>query len=158
MGDFMRQYWLPAVMSRALIADGDPLRLMLLGERLVAFRDSAGRVGVMDHRCPHRRAHRARGVYLGTGAEPPPLPLVEAKLVPDAEIWCLQRDCNWLQALEGDFDTSHVGLLHLGPSDRMIARGIGAAIVRERLLSEWGRIVNVTSLAGQKGGTVASAA
>jgi hypothetical protein len=33
---------------------------------------------------------------------------------PEAEIWCLQRDCNWLQALEGDIDTSHVGFLHVG--------------------------------------------
>ena len=47
-------------------------------------------------------------------AEPPPLPMIEANLVPDAEIWCLQRDCNWLQALEGDIDTSHFGYLHAG--------------------------------------------
>ena len=39
-----------------LVADGDPVRLMLLCEKLVAFRDSEGRVGVMDHRCPHRCA------------------------------------------------------------------------------------------------------
>src|ERR1700716_1160194 len=37
-------------------ADGDPLRLMLLGEKLIAFRDSAGRIGVLDHRGPHRCA------------------------------------------------------------------------------------------------------
>jgi phthalate 4,5-dioxygenase oxygenase subunit len=34
--------------------------------------------------------------------------------MPGDEIWCLQRDCNWLQALEGDIDTSHVGFLHVG--------------------------------------------
>ena len=56
MGNLMRQYWLPACLSSELIADGDPLRLMLLGEKLIAFRDSAGRVGVLDHRCPHRCA------------------------------------------------------------------------------------------------------
>ena len=56
MGDFMRQYWIPAAKSTELKADGDPVRLMLLGERLIAFRDSSGRVGVMDHRCPHRCA------------------------------------------------------------------------------------------------------
>ena len=54
MGEFMRQYWIPALKSDELVADGAPVRLMLLGEKLVAFRDTAGRVGVMDHRCPHR--------------------------------------------------------------------------------------------------------
>ena len=56
MGDFMREYWMPALASSELKADGDPLRLMLLGEKLIAFRDTHGRVGVMDHRCPHRCA------------------------------------------------------------------------------------------------------
>src|SRR5216683_300741 len=56
MGQLMRQYWLPALMSSELERDGAPLRLMLLGEKLIAFRDSAGRVGVMDQRCPHRCA------------------------------------------------------------------------------------------------------
>ena len=42
MGALMRQYWLPACLSTELTADGDPLRLMLLGEKLIAFRDSAG--------------------------------------------------------------------------------------------------------------------
>src|SRR6266436_4120902 len=56
MGALMRQYWVPACLSSELRADGDPLRVMLLGERLIAFRDSAGRVGVLDHRCPHRSA------------------------------------------------------------------------------------------------------
>ena len=56
MGEMMRQYWLPAAMSTELECDGAPMRLMLLGEQLIAFRDSSGRVGVMDHRCPHRCA------------------------------------------------------------------------------------------------------
>ena len=56
MGELMRQYWIPAARSSEVQADGDPLRLMLLGEKLIAFRDSSGRVGVMDHRCPHRCA------------------------------------------------------------------------------------------------------
>ncbi len=50
MGELMRQYWIPAAMSSELKADGDPMRLVLLGEKLIAFRDSAGRVGIMDHR------------------------------------------------------------------------------------------------------------
>ncbi|MDM0021898.1 Rieske 2Fe-2S domain-containing protein [Variovorax saccharolyticus] len=65
MGNLMRQYWLPAIMSRELAADGAPMRLMLLGEKLIAFRDSQGRVGVMDHRCPHRCA----SMFLGRNEE-----------------------------------------------------------------------------------------
>jgi len=56
MGDLMRQYWIPACLSSELEAGAAPMRLMLLGEKLIAFRDSAGRVGIMDHRCPHRCA------------------------------------------------------------------------------------------------------
>ena len=46
MGELMRQYWIPAAQSSELERDGAPIRLMLLGEKLIAFRDSAGRVGV----------------------------------------------------------------------------------------------------------------
>src|SRR6476469_7701523 len=61
MGELMRQYWIPAAQSSELERDGAPVRLMLLGEKLIAFRDSAGRVGVMDHRC----AHRCASLFLG---------------------------------------------------------------------------------------------
>jgi len=56
MGNLMRQYWIPACLSSELKADGEPMRLLLLGEQLVAFRDSKGRIGIMEHRCPHRCA------------------------------------------------------------------------------------------------------
>src|ERR1700761_1372941 len=168
MGEMMRQYWLPAAMSSELERDGAPMRLMLLGERLIAFRDSAGKVGVMDHRCPHRCASLFLGrnegngircvyhgwkfdvkgncvdmpsvpakmdfkekvhakayvaternglvwVYMGADqTNVPQLPHIEANLIEGSKIWCLQRQCNWLQALEGDIDTSHVGFLHVG--------------------------------------------
>ena len=42
MGELMRQYWMPAAKSSELVAGGDPLRLMLLGEKLIAFRDHSG--------------------------------------------------------------------------------------------------------------------
>ncbi|MGN6499108.1 MAG: Rieske 2Fe-2S domain-containing protein [Tsuneonella sp.] len=61
MGNVMRRYWLPACMSEELEADGAPRRVRLLGENMVAFRDSAGRVGVLDEQCPHRRASLAFG-------------------------------------------------------------------------------------------------
>src|SRR5882762_9108187 len=144
MGNLMRQYWLPAAMSSELERDGAPLRLLLLGEQLIAFRDSSGRVGVMDHRCPHRCAslflgrNEANGircvyhgwkydaernglvwVYMGERAEAPTLPAIEATLLPEAEVQInfVQRECNWLQALEGDIDTSHFGFLHAGAID-----------------------------------------
>ena len=172
MGHLMRQYWLPALMSSELERDGPPTRLMLLGEKLIAFRDSAGRVGVMDHRCPHRCAslflgrneegglrclyhgwkydvagncldmpsvpehqdfkHKVKArayrtveraglvwVHMGDRAEAPPLPGFEILDMPEDEInvSLIQRDCNWLQALEGEIDTSHFGFLHGGHVD-----------------------------------------
>jgi phenylpropionate dioxygenase-like ring-hydroxylating dioxygenase large terminal subunit len=57
MGDVMRQYWVPALLSSELPEpDGDPVRVLLLGERLIAFRNSAGEVGLVQNSCPHRGA------------------------------------------------------------------------------------------------------
>ncbi|MFN9927723.1 MAG: Rieske 2Fe-2S domain-containing protein, partial [Phenylobacterium sp.] len=57
MGQVMRQHWLPACMSEEVAEpDGAPVRARLLGVDLVVFRDSLGRVGVLDERCPHRGA------------------------------------------------------------------------------------------------------
>ena len=169
MGEFMRQYWIPAAMTSELQAGAPPVRLMLLGEKLIAFRDGNGKVGIMDHRCPHRCASlffgrtegdglrcvyhgwkfaadgrcveqpnltpeqtfaekvRAKAypvqernglvwVYMGKAAEPPGLPDFEANQMPEGEttVRFIQRECNWLQALEGDIDTSHFGFLHVG--------------------------------------------
>src|SRR5579871_5719239 len=172
MGDLMREYWIPAAISSEVAAGGTPLRLKLLGEKLIAFRDDKGRAGVMDHRCPHRCASLFLGrnepggircvyhgwkfdvagrcidmpnvtpqqdfkdkvkakaypaveragmiwVYMGTRMPVPPLPDFEILGVPDDEVGTLliQRDCNYLQALEGDIDTSHFGFLHAGHVD-----------------------------------------
>ncbi len=57
MGGIMRRHWLPALLSEQVPArDGDPARVRLLGENLLAFRDSEGRVGIIDEQCPHRKA------------------------------------------------------------------------------------------------------
>jgi phthalate 4,5-dioxygenase oxygenase subunit len=56
MGELMRRYWIPAAMSWEVEPDGAPLRVQLLGERLVAFRDTSGRTGLMVEYCPHRGA------------------------------------------------------------------------------------------------------
>jgi phenylpropionate dioxygenase-like ring-hydroxylating dioxygenase large terminal subunit len=172
MGELMRQYWIPAAQSTELVRDGPPIRLMLLSEKLIAFRDTEGRVGVMDHRCPHRCAslflgrneeggirciyhgwkydvagncidmasvplhqdfkHKVKAraypaveragvvwVYMGSRAEAPPLPGFEILDVADDEVSVtfIQRDCNYLQALEGEIDTAHFGYLHAGHVD-----------------------------------------
>ena len=172
MGNFMRQYWIPAGKSSELATDGTPMRLLLLGEKLVAFRDSNGCVGVMDHLCPHRCASLVLGrneegglrciyhgwkfdvdgncvdmpsvspeqdfkekvkaktykavdrngvlwVYMGDRNEPPPMPMIEATLLDTdkVDMFFMQRNCNWMQALEGDIDTSHFGFLHVGHLD-----------------------------------------
>ncbi|HLH77903.1 MAG TPA: Rieske 2Fe-2S domain-containing protein [Candidatus Binataceae bacterium] len=54
MGEFMREYWIPAVRSESLQADGAPKRVRILGENFVAFRATDGRVGFFDEGCPHR--------------------------------------------------------------------------------------------------------
>jgi len=66
MGRLMRRYWLPAVFSDQIARpDSPPVRVRLLGEKLVAFRDSLGRVGLLDERCPHRTA----SLYFGRNEE-----------------------------------------------------------------------------------------
>ena len=57
MGDLLRRYWTPACLT-AEIPDpgGAPARVRLLGENLVAFRDTSGRVGLVQENCPHRGA------------------------------------------------------------------------------------------------------
>ena len=56
MGNTMRRYWMPALLAWELPeADCPPVRVKLLGEDLVAFRDTLGRIGLIDEYCPHRR-------------------------------------------------------------------------------------------------------
>ena len=56
MGQLMRLYWIPFLASDDVAQDGQPHRVRLLGEDRVAFRDSEGRGGLVDHACPHRGA------------------------------------------------------------------------------------------------------
>jgi phthalate 4,5-dioxygenase oxygenase subunit len=58
MGEVFRRFWIPALLSSELPErDGPPVKVGLLGEKLVAFRDSSGQVGLLDSRCPHRHAN-----------------------------------------------------------------------------------------------------
>ena len=62
MGRMMRRYWLPVCTSEQLPKpDCDPLRVRLLGERFIAFRDTSGRPGFLEEYCMHRRASLAMG-------------------------------------------------------------------------------------------------
>ncbi|MPZ49486.1 MAG: Rieske 2Fe-2S domain-containing protein [Dehalococcoidia bacterium] len=167
MGDLMRLYWLPALLSEEVpVADGAPVRVRLLGEDLIAFRVTSGRVGLVRNTCPHRGASlfygrneeeglrcvyhgwkfdcsgacvdmpsepaetafkdKVRAVtypcverggvvwtYMGSAASPPPLPDIEPNMMPgESQVQKIMRECNWMQALEGDIDTSHFGFLH----------------------------------------------
>ncbi len=62
MGQLMRRHWLPACMIEEVKeADGTPVRVKLLGEDLVAFRNTDGVVGIVGEFCPHRRASLVYG-------------------------------------------------------------------------------------------------
>lgn len=56
MGALLRKYWIPVAYSEELAADSTPYRVRLLGEDLIAFRDSAGLPGLLVVQCPHRGA------------------------------------------------------------------------------------------------------
>jgi phthalate 4,5-dioxygenase len=178
MGELMRQYWLPGVLSSELPApDSDPRRIKLLGEELIAFRDSNGDVGLLQNNCPHRGASLFFGrneeaglrcvyhgwkfdadgacvdmpnepprsrfaekirqpayqavdrggviwVYMGPAELSPEIPELEWTLVPPSQRSVSKRiqECNWLQNLEGEVDSSHANFLHaqLGPDRRPI--------------------------------------
>ncbi|WP_322060635.1 Rieske 2Fe-2S domain-containing protein [Paraburkholderia sp. J63] len=61
-GDLIRRFWIPALLASEIgEPGGKPVRLRLLGEDLVAFRDTDGKVGLLDEQCPHRRASLALG-------------------------------------------------------------------------------------------------
>lgn len=55
MGEMMRRYWIPALLSEEIPEpDCEPKHVRLLGENLVAFRDTHGRIGLLEEYCPHR--------------------------------------------------------------------------------------------------------
>ncbi len=57
MGALMRRHWTPVCLAEEVAEpDGAPVKARVFGEDLVVFRDTDGRVGVMDEYCPHRRA------------------------------------------------------------------------------------------------------
>jgi phthalate 4,5-dioxygenase oxygenase subunit len=66
MGELMRRYWQPVLLSWEVAEpDSDPVRVRILGEDLVAFRDTSGRVGLISEWCPHRLT----SMFLGRNEE-----------------------------------------------------------------------------------------
>jgi phthalate 4,5-dioxygenase oxygenase subunit len=170
MGELFRRYWIPALHATELPEpDCAPVRVKLLGERLVAFRDTQGRLGLIDEFCAHRgvslwfgrneecglrcsyhgwkydvtgqcvdlpseggdgpmRARmklkaypciEAAGIvwtYMGPAELKPEPPALEwVKVAPERRYISKRlQECNYLQALEGGIDSSHVTFLHGG--------------------------------------------
>jgi phthalate 4,5-dioxygenase len=167
MGQVLRCYWLLALLSSDLPEpDGDPEHVELLGENFVAFRDTNGRVGLLDEACCHRGASLTLGRVEGCGIrciyhgwkfavdgallETPNVPdpkfkdRFKARAYPVREaggfVWAYlgaadkQPDfpawpwleipaahrvntvhieaCNFVQAIEGLLDSTHLGVLH----------------------------------------------
>jgi phthalate 4,5-dioxygenase len=170
MGEMFRRYWMPALLADELPEnDCPPVRVKLLSERLLAFRDSEGRYGMIDEFCAHRGVSLWFGrnedcglrcpyhgwkydvtgqctevpsepegsefpkrvklknyplielggvlwTYMGPPEKQPPAPDWEFANVPRTHTMSTKRlqECNWLQALEGGIDSSHVSWLHRG--------------------------------------------
>jgi nitrite reductase/ring-hydroxylating ferredoxin subunit len=168
MGDLIRRYWLSALLSEEIARpDCPPVRVRLLGEDLVAFRDSEGRVGLLGEHCSHRGTslfygrneecglrciyhgwkYDVEGNVLETPAEPagsdfkqkihhpaypckevagivfsylgprekmPLFPAYEWVSLPEDRMHVVKSylECNYLQGIEGDFDSSHTTFLH----------------------------------------------
>ncbi|HZV64363.1 MAG TPA: aromatic ring-hydroxylating dioxygenase subunit alpha [Telluria sp.] len=170
MGDLFRRYWIPALMARELPEpDCPPVRVKLLSERMIAFRDSAGKLGLTDEFCAHRGVSLWFGrneenglrcpyhgwkydttgqcvevpsepvesgyckkiklksyplverggilwTYMGPPELQPALPEFEFAMVAPERRYISKRhqECNYLQAMEGGIDSSHVSFLHSG--------------------------------------------
>jgi phenylpropionate dioxygenase-like ring-hydroxylating dioxygenase large terminal subunit len=169
-GRLFRSYWMPALEAAELPENEcPPVRVKLLSERLLAFRDSEGRYGLIDEFCAHRGVslwfgrneesgircpyhgwkydHTGQCIdvpsepaesgfcgkiklksyplverggilwtYMGPPELQPPLPEWEFTTVPETHRFVAKRtqECNWLQAMEGGIDSSHVSFLHSG--------------------------------------------
>jgi phthalate 4,5-dioxygenase len=168
MGDLMRRYWIPALLSEEIpVPDCPPVQVKMLGENLVAFRDSNGRIGLLEEHCSHRGTslyygrneqcglrciyhgwkydvegnvldtpaepagstlkgkvkhpsyptREAAGIvyaYLGPAEKMPLFPNYEWHQVPSNYTYVTKRfmECNYLQGVEGEVDSSHLSLLH----------------------------------------------
>ena len=174
MGELFRQYWIPALLAAELPEnDCAPVRVELLGEKMIAFRDTDGRYGLIEEFCAHRRVSLWFGrnedcglrcpyhgwkfdvtgqcveipsepedsefresiklqgyplikvgdvlwTHMGDPENRPPEPAWEFATVGPEQTVTTKRlqECNWLQALEGGIDSSHVSFLHAQELER----------------------------------------
>jgi phthalate 4,5-dioxygenase len=66
MGRLLRRYWVPVMQSSEIAEpDGPQVRVKIMGERLLAFRDSGGKPGLIDEFC----AHRGASLFFGRNEE-----------------------------------------------------------------------------------------
>jgi phenylpropionate dioxygenase-like ring-hydroxylating dioxygenase large terminal subunit len=168
MGALLRRYWVPFLLSEELPEpECPPVRVRLMSERLIAFRDTSGRLGLMDEFCAHRGVSLWFGrneqdglrcpyhgwkydvtgqcievpseplesgfcrkiklqsypcverggivwTYMGPPEGRPPEPAFEWADLPASHCYHSRRwqECNYLQAMEGGIDSSHVSFLH----------------------------------------------
>jgi phthalate 4,5-dioxygenase len=120
MGKLFRRYWLPALLSEEVAErDGAPVRVRLLGEDLVAFRDTNGDVALAKNGAwidtyPTWEGGGIVWAYLGPSELKPSPPDHEFVRVPATHrgISKTFQDCNYLQALEGGNDPTHATILH----------------------------------------------
>ena len=165
VGKLLRRYWVPCLLSSEIEKPASPqVRVQIMGERLLAFRDSEGRVGLISEFCSHRGASLYFGrneeggircsyhglkfdvsgkcidvpqapqvcermsitgypcveragivwAYMGPPEKQPEPPGVEWANLPDSHVFVSKRlqECNYLQAMEGGIDTSHVSFVH----------------------------------------------
>jgi phenylpropionate dioxygenase-like ring-hydroxylating dioxygenase large terminal subunit len=173
MGQLLRRYWIPMMLvSELQEPDGPPVRVSLLSEKLLAFRDTQGRIGLIDEFCAHRRVslwfgrNEENGIrcpyhgwkydvtgqcvdvpsepkengfcqkmklkayscielggviwtYMGPPELKPEPPAFEWVSLPASHCFISRRtqESNFLQALEGGIDSSHVSFLHSGELD-----------------------------------------
>jgi nitrite reductase/ring-hydroxylating ferredoxin subunit len=207
MGELMRRYWIPALLAEEIATpDSAPVRVRLLGEDLVAFRDSKGRIGLLGEHCSHRgtslffgrneacgltciyhgwkydvdgnvietpaepagsdfkskvrhRAYPCReaaGIifaYLGPADRRPLLPRYEWAGLDAANICAVKAylECNYLQGIEGDFDSSHTSFLHNNDLRNGATLKRDGAPVLETEETHYGmRAVSIRKLGGER--------
>ncbi|HXF34502.1 MAG TPA: hypothetical protein VN603_08020 [Candidatus Acidoferrales bacterium] len=123
MGNLMRSYWQPAALAEELPEDGGPpLRVRLLGEDLLAFRDAEGDVLLATEpawNAPQKAYFTWEGggivwAYMGPASRLPAPPNYEVVRVPATHRAATKnhQSCNWLQVIEGAVDSVHFGFLH----------------------------------------------
>src|SRR5713101_10219413 len=102
MGEVLRRYWMPILLDRELAEpDGEPVKVQVLGERLVAFRDTQGKIGLVDEFCPHRRV----SLWLGRNEE--------CGLRCVYHGWKFDVDCNCIDQMNEPGENSFAEKVHI---------------------------------------------